>query len=255
MKCQRCGKNEASIHYIEIEDEQKSHLWICEDCARTEGISADLDDLDDPDDPDAGSADSAAPGPVTDGLDVFLGGMLDDVDTAAAAERPAQPADCARCGYSYDQLQENGLLGCPDCYEAFRERILPMLRRYHREIGHVGKAPRAEGPRASLRREMAELKTAIEVAIASEAFEEAARLRDAIKQKEQELVAERQQDGPPPQPSPLAAAIAKGESGDDALGDDALGEEAIGEEALGKEAIGEEAMDDDELRDDQEPEA
>ena len=87
---------------------------------------------------------------------------------------------------------------------------------------------------------MAELKTAIEVAISREAFEEAARLRDAIKQKEQELVAERQQDGPPPQPSPLAAAIAKGESGDEALGDEALGDEA---------------MDDDELRDDQEPEA
>ena len=226
MKCQRCGKNEASIHYIEIEDEQKSHLWICEECARAEGISADLDDLDgpddldDPDDPDVGSADPAPPGPVTDGLDVFLGGMLDDVETAAAAEQPARPADCARCGYSYDQLQESGLLGCPECYDAFRERILPMLRRYHREIGHVGKAPRAEGPRASLRREMAELKTAIEAAIAREAFEEAARLRDAIKEKEQELIAERQQEGPPPQSSPRDAASAGGESGDDELRDD-----------------------------------
>ena len=45
MKCQRCGKTEATIHYIEIEEEQKSHLWICEDCARDEGIAADMEEL------------------------------------------------------------------------------------------------------------------------------------------------------------------------------------------------------------------
>ncbi|MDD5718691.1 MAG: UvrB/UvrC motif-containing protein, partial [Candidatus Krumholzibacteria bacterium] len=64
-----------------------------------------------------------------------------------------------------------------------------LLNRYHRTAVHLGKAPRARGPRAALRLELARLRSALEAAIASEDFEDAARLRDLIAEHQTRLAA------------------------------------------------------------------
>lgn len=167
MKCHICGEREATVHYIEIIEGQKTSQWLCHECADREGITP-------------GEDATAAHG----ALDAFLGEMLKSGPQERARGRGADGPTCPACGYEYRRLQETGMLGCPDCYAAFRSQLLPMLRRYHGDVSHVGKLPRAHGPRAALRREIAQLKALLEQAVSQESYEEAARLRDAIRQQE-----------------------------------------------------------------------
>ena len=48
---------------------------------------------------------------------------------------------CASCGMTYSEFNRLGKFGCPDCYEAFKEEIPPLLRRIHGHSKHVGKVP------------------------------------------------------------------------------------------------------------------
>jgi len=170
MKCQICGEQEATIHYIEIVEGQKSDQWFCVQCAEKEGIT---------------------PTEVTQlahgSLESFLGGMLTSTPAGRAQEKSEASLACDVCGYSYDQLQEKGLLGCSACYSSFRQQLIPMLRRYHGAVNHLGKLPRSHGPRASLRREISSMKQLLEQAVAQESYEEAARIRDEIRAKERQL--------------------------------------------------------------------
>jgi protein arginine kinase activator len=171
MKCHICGKNEASIHYLEIVEGHKTSQWICSECAEREGISPP-------------TAEPLSHG----GLEAFLGGMLSSAATEPRAREPqAEGPTCEVCGYPYSQFREKWLLGCPACYSAFRQELLPVLRRYHGDVRHVGKVPLSRGPQASLRREVARLKSLLQQAIDQESYEEAARLRDSIREKESQI--------------------------------------------------------------------
>jgi protein arginine kinase activator len=180
MRCQVCGEREATIHYIEIVEGKKTSQWICTECADKEGIT---------------------PAEVTKlahgGLEAFLGGMLSSGPTDPTPEQTTVSLTCEVCGYSYQQLQQKGRLGCPACYRAFHRHLLPMLRRYHGDTHHVGKLPRGRGPRTSLRREIARLKLLLEQAVAQEDYELAAQLRDEIRDTERKM----ERLGQPPTPA------------------------------------------------------
>jgi protein arginine kinase activator len=171
MICERCGEQEATVEYVDVVQGAKTSVWLCDDCAREEGVAAELDD--------EGVGE-------TGGLPGFVGGLLGD-EEPDEPDRPEAPASCPECGFVSTGLEEKGMLGCPACYGAFRSRVLPLLERYHRGVSHVGKTPRADGPRAALRRELADLRTALERAVAAESYEEAARLRDTIRERERVL--------------------------------------------------------------------
>lgn len=171
MKCHICGEREATVHYIEIIEGKKTSQWLCTECADREGITPIESTL---------QAHGA--------LDAFLGEMLKGLAPAERArDRTTPSAVCPECGYEYRRLQETGMLGCPSCYQAFHHLLLPMLRRYHGDTTHQGKLPRAQGPLAALRKEVAQLRQLLEQAVTLESYEEAARLRDQIRAKEQEM--------------------------------------------------------------------
>jgi protein arginine kinase activator len=167
MKCERCGRHEAAVKYIEVEEGVKRSRWLCEDCAAEEGAQAPASDE-----------------VVSSHLQAFLG-----ESETAGDEAPQTAQACPACGAELSQLHDVGRLGCPHCYQHFREELLPVLRRYHRATVHLGKAPRAHGPRAVLRREIGQLRSALETAVASENYEEAARLRDLIAARQNSLSA------------------------------------------------------------------
>ena len=80
-----------------------------------------------------------------------------------------------------------GRLGCSRCYEVFEDRLEPLLRRIHGSDTHVGKAPAGTGERARIRRQLETLKRQLSKVVAEEAYEEAAELRDKIKEFEAKL--------------------------------------------------------------------
>jgi protein arginine kinase activator len=82
------------------------------------------------------------------------------------------------------EFRAEGRLGCPHDYEVFRVGLLPLLERIHRAQRHVGKVPRQPALDPQRLAELAELRSKLREAVEVEAYEDAARLRDLIRQKE-----------------------------------------------------------------------
>lgn len=87
---------------------------------------------------------------------------------------------CPDCGIKYMEFRSGGRLGCPLDYWVFSKGLTPLLQRFHGATRHVGKvARRREGAIERLR-----MRTRLREAIAREEYEEAARLRDLLRQKD-----------------------------------------------------------------------
>ncbi|MDP6685326.1 MAG: UvrB/UvrC motif-containing protein, partial [Candidatus Omnitrophota bacterium] len=98
---------------------------------------------------------------------------------------------CPRCGLTYEDFKKVGRLGCGECYTAFKEVLLPLLKRIHGSTQHYGKAPQNfQKPKPSIpapsksKNGLQELKDKLQKAIQNEEFEEAAKLRDKIRDVE-----------------------------------------------------------------------
>ena len=87
---------------------------------------------------------------------------------------------CPDCGIKYMEFRAGGRLGCPLDYWVFTKGMTPLLQRFHGATRHVGKvAQRRDGAMDRLR-----MRTRLREAIVGEEYEEAARLRDLLRQKD-----------------------------------------------------------------------
>ncbi len=167
MLCDICGKNPATVHLTEIIDEQMNELHLCEECARTKSSAMEQQF----------------------GLSDLLAGMVDFEQSNKEEGLPA--VKCPNCNLAYADFKKVGRLGCGECYNVFRQYLAPLLKRIHGSSQHVGKSPRKSevpsGPGAASpkkRNGLQELKDQLAKAIAKEAFEQAAALRDKIREME-----------------------------------------------------------------------
>lgn len=101
------------------------------------------------------------------------------LELSAAPPAGQREVKCQACGLSFSQFREAGRFGCAQCYNAFRDQLLPLLRQFHQAEEHRGRAQ----PPTRLRRNtnLEDLKSRLHKLIANEHFEEAARLRDHIR--------------------------------------------------------------------------
>lgn len=160
MLCDLCGKNQATVHLTEIIDDQMNELHLCEECARKKSVQMEQQF----------------------GLADLLAGL-------AELGQPKEPAElagfkCANCGLTYQDFKRTGRLGCSECYSNFKKYLAPLLKKIHGSTQHVGKTPRMAAPRAKKKVDLTDLRMKLQQAINNEEFEEAARLRDKIKELE-----------------------------------------------------------------------
>ncbi len=157
MLCDICNKKEATVHLTEIVNDQVTKLNLCEECAREK--NAEMEEH--------------------FGLSELLAGLT-DMGTAVEPE-VAISIKCPNCGMTYQNFRKLGRLGCSECYEAFKKELGPLLKRIHGSDRHVGKVPLKGGKTIRDTRTLQELKMQLEKAIQTEEFEEAAKLRDKIR--------------------------------------------------------------------------
>lgn len=155
MKCDKC-QNEASFFYNETRGGKTRALSLCADCARAAGFLA------------GGAAKSLE----NDLYSVLFGGK----------QSPAKT--CKTCGKTWSAISASGTVGCAACYETFREELARSIRRMHGNTQHVGRVPAAQKEVREGESRVAALREALKAAIASENFEEAAKLRDEIRNAE-----------------------------------------------------------------------
>ena len=164
MLCDICGKNPATVHLTEIIDEQMNELHLCEDCARAKSTAMEQQF----------------------GLSDLLAGMA-DFQKSSTEKEEVIIAKCPSCGLTYADFKKIGRLGCGECYNVFRKYLAPLLKRIHGSNQHIGKTPLKVKTTSRVYKKEAdlqELKNQLQQAIQREAFEEAARLRDMIKEIE-----------------------------------------------------------------------
>ena len=158
MKCQCCS-NPATVHLTDIVDGQKKELHLCQACAETEA---------------AHQAAGAEPA-----------GHPADADRPACrpGHRRAGPVDLSRVRHKVYGVPAEGRLGCPHDYEVFRVGLEPLLAAH--PSGRPARRQDAAAPASSGRpqAELVELRRQLREAVEAEAYEEAARLRDLLRQE------------------------------------------------------------------------
>jgi protein arginine kinase activator len=160
MKCQRCH-NAATLHITEVlENEQFEELHLCEQCAQKYLYESQ---------PNAGKE----KGPAAEAV-----GEAEEAGFLSQQE-------CPLCGIKFMEFRNSGRLGCPHDYQVFREELTPLLESIHGETRHCGKAPRRLPQNKQTQSELIQLRNRLKQAVTKEDYEEAARLRDRIRQLEE----------------------------------------------------------------------
>lgn len=161
MRCQKCPKP-AMVHITEVHSEERfEELHFCEDCAQNF-----LNKV------HAGKREIEAGSSRPESLEV------EPIETSGTKEK--SPV-CPNCKISFANYRSTGRLGCPNDYQEFREDLVALLENVHGETRHCGKVPKNLLRHREKSNQLEKLKRALDLAVAEEKYEEAARLRDRIK--------------------------------------------------------------------------
>ena len=161
MLCDRCKKNEATVHIKEFHDGKCTTHHLCNECARetqpVEGVG---------------------------NIGFNLAEMLFNVDKFAQslhAEKEKKQIDkslqtCPKCGWTVDKIRKNAK------YQSFNDIIKQAISHFQQGPLHVGKRPGAadESSPALLQAELDSLQKELKLLIAKEEYEAAAICRDRI---------------------------------------------------------------------------
>ena len=162
-KCGVCAKREAVVTFTHIVDDVKQTLLLCQECASEKNIKVRI-----------------APAAQAKDAPVLVKEVKIELAKLAGAEGDGG-AHCPTCEMSYEEFKKIGRLGCPHCYDAFAPQLEHLLKRIHGDNRHRGKGPMEAAQSAQAADELERLRDELAQAVAEEAFEEAAQLRDRIR--------------------------------------------------------------------------
>ncbi len=157
MICQNCNKNDANMHLKRIINGRAAEVHLCTDCARALGY-----------------------GEAFSGFGLGLGGALLDILSASKGDNLASNSlACHNCGKTFEEIANDGKMGCAECYSVFYDKLKPSLNRLHGKASYEGTRPNGSYNADSY---IEELKDALKNAINEQNFELAAQLRDKIQE-------------------------------------------------------------------------
>jgi protein arginine kinase activator len=113
-----------------------------------------------------------------------LPGQKAVVSQATTAPVSSGGKQCPSCGFTLEDLRRVRRFGCSECYKTFNDELTTILRGMHKGTSHVGKVPKGLMEQQVLDQRLEELRSRLEQAVVSENYEEAAGLRDEIRQIE-----------------------------------------------------------------------
>ncbi len=172
MLCQSCKNKQANTHIKTIVNGELTEMNLCSECAAKMGYGNVFDSFF-----DIGS--------------LMSGFMGEPSTTALAPERK-----CPNCGITFAQISKGGRVGCAKCYDVFYDRLLPSIKRIHGNTVHTGKKLRKPQLQSGIETsaavhidhekekpsELQTLEAKLKTAVSNQEFEQAAQLRDRIKE-------------------------------------------------------------------------
>jgi protein arginine kinase activator len=158
MLCSICKEREATVHLTNIAGDKVQKVDLCEECAKSKGMN-----------------------------DPMGFNFVDELFGLGASQEIEQAGGetglkCPVCGFTQADFKKAGRLGCAECYQTFAEPLEGLLKTMHKGTRHVGKVPEALRQSRDLSDRVKALQKKLAKAIEAEDFEQAATLRDEIKQ-------------------------------------------------------------------------
>jgi protein arginine kinase activator len=158
-----CKQNPAKVHLTQIVGDKMQKVDLCEECAKEKGIN---------DSPGFSLA------------DLLLGlGASQEIAQAGGGE----DIKCPNCGFTQADFKKAGRLGCSQCYTTFAEGLESLLKSMHKGTRHVGKVPMVLRQSRDLTERLKLLQKRLDKAVITEDFEQAASLRDEIKETKEQM--------------------------------------------------------------------
>ena len=163
MQCCVCKDREAKVHLTQIVGDKMQKVDLCEECAKAKGVN----------DPAGFSL-----------ADLLLGlGASQEMEQAAGSG----DLKCPHCGFTQADFKKAGRLGCSECYVTFADGLESLLKSMHKGIKHLGKAPQSLQQSRDLSDKLKSLQKKLDKAVEQEDFEQAAQIRDEIKNTKEKL--------------------------------------------------------------------
>lgn len=181
MLCENCGKREANVRYSENINGVKKEMHLCEECSKKLGIASQMD----------------FSMPSLD-FSSFFGSFLEDFSTPEFMPllNEVKQIKCDSCGSTFEDIINTGRYGCANCYDVFEDRMDPILKKLqgaNRHIGRLGKISdnkikyddkrdKVQGEQKNEKKiKLEKLQEDLKLAIKEERYEDAAKIRDEIK--------------------------------------------------------------------------
>ena len=182
MLCQNCGENEVTFRYTQIINGVKKEMALCDKCAKSLGLD---------------TMDFNMPINFSSFLSDFLNETA-DTEFIPKFSQKNSILKCENCGMTYNEFIDNGKFGCDNCYEIFGDRLDNVLKNIHGSSEHVGRRSinntkdktvnsksnneKQNIDKKDLKEEkLEELNMKLKLAIQEERYEDAAKIRDEIK--------------------------------------------------------------------------
>ncbi len=170
MLCENCKSREATVHFTKIVNNEKMQVNLCDECAKkyqeqfTIGIESNFP------------------------IQQFLTSLFTEAMETTSRDRTFnKEPKCPVCNLTYSNFANIGKLGCSYCYEFYEDRLESILKRIHGSTRHTGKFPSRTGGKLKIKQEIKDLKFKLKELVAEEKFENAAEVRDKIKELEKGL--------------------------------------------------------------------
>lgn len=159
MLCESCQKKPATVHLTDVTNNAKQELHLCEDCAQAQGVTIKSHMY----------KETAYP--------ELLSQLVESQTEIPTGDRDLA---CPRCRMTYRKFRATGKLGCPHDYVVFKKPLMSLLEKIHGKVQHSGKIPSRAGDQMARQKELRSLRSELEKAVRSEAYETAAEIRDKI---------------------------------------------------------------------------
>jgi len=161
MLCDVCHKNMATVHLTEIVNDKVMELHVCQECTK-----AKADELK---------------------HHISIPEFLSSFNAQEKSKDEILKARCSFCGMKVEEFKKEGTLGCSQCYIDLKEYVIPLLKKIQSSSSHTGKVPFKFCEDLSVNRKIKNLKNQLSRAVKLEEYEEAALIRDQIREHETQL--------------------------------------------------------------------
>ncbi len=165
MKCQKCGKHDATTHITEIINGVKNETYLCKYCGEQYHQNAGLHSIF-----------------KNNTVNFFDDFWNTPITLGQLSQSTAKK--CPDCHSTLTDLKKSGRLGCSTCYSTFRDYLLHSLKGIHGSSTYIGKHPQKGHPDTKPFDKLEQLKKELTLAVDAQNFERAAELRDKIREME-----------------------------------------------------------------------